>query len=28
VVENQKIEIALGEYVEGLRARFFIDEKS
>jgi len=28
VVENQKIEIALGEYVEGLRAQFFIDEKS
>jgi peptidyl-prolyl cis-trans isomerase SurA len=28
MVENQKIEIALGEYVEGLREQFFIDEKS
>ncbi len=28
VVENQKIEAALAKYVEGLRKRFFIDEKS
>lgn len=27
VVENEKIEAALAEYVEGLRARFFIDLK-
>ena len=28
VVEGQKIEAALAEYVAGLRNRFFIDEKS
>jgi parvulin-like peptidyl-prolyl isomerase len=28
MVENQKIEESLTEYVEGLRTQFFIDEKS
>jgi len=28
MVENEKIELALAEYVEGLRTEFFIDEKS
>ena len=28
MVESQKIEKALAEYVEGLKEQFFIDEKS